>query len=231
MKKNIVRIFFLMGSIIVCAGLIEAGVRIFTGNDLSDLQKKTGTERVCLWDEYVYPHPNLGYAVKDNPDCKIRASNLGTIGEDLPWVKAPDEFVILMLGGSVAQEITSTIHPLIVNWPEKHMRRLFRVAGNKKIRIISGANIGWKQPSQLFQLLGAIDRIDAFMSLEGYNEARTGRLSPEIPGFPFFVLFEFPDIHPWKIQLVHKLTVWVRWGKVLKHSLAVNRALLGFQHL
>lgn len=215
--------------------LIEAYFQLTSSSphELTRLQEKADTLNPCSFDEYVYPHPTMGYALKDKPDCKLKVSNLGAHGEDLPWEKKTDEFIIIVLGGSVAQQVTATFPPFRINQIEKHINRMFVAPENKHIRVINAAVPGWKQPAQIMQFISNVQRFDAFVSLEGYNEVDTitRDVDLEIPGFPYFLFTHLPDVNRWKMTTYHKAIEGIRRNKILKNSFLLNHIMITLKPL
>lgn len=132
-----------------------------------------GTER---GNELEALHPYLGWVI--NPDAGVipmqsertwKANSLGFI-DDGPSVrkKAPDKFIVGVLGGSVAQQVTTI-------GEEAFRARLSAdpALQGRKIEIVRLAMSGYKQPQQLMALnyvlaLGA--EFDVVVNIDGYNE-------------------------------------------------------------
>lgn len=84
-----------------------------------------------------------------------------------PYKKQGDEFVVAILGGSVADIFAN----LGEKYVQKHLREAFGI--EKQIVLLNLATGGYKQPQQLFQLQFALlsgFEIDAVLNLDGFND-------------------------------------------------------------
>lgn len=177
----------------------------------------------CSWMETLYPHYLTGWVYKDETlGCGTKTSNLNLNGQDLPWEKK-DEFVILVLGGSVSEHLSGGSTPHKINWLEKKLNELYEGPSGKRIKVVTGSMGGWKQPIQLTMLSTHIQRIDAFISVEGYNEIRTlQRESLEMPFDAFFYLASVPDANNEKLVRLMKFQKQIKANKVLDQSFFIN---------
>lgn len=111
---------------------------------------------------------------------------------DYPYVKAADEFVVGVFGGSVAVQFSLTAHHVL--------SEALEVAGvlkGRKLVLLDFAHGGAKQPQQataLAYFLALGQRFDYVITLDGFNEAFIGwynmvehAAAPEMP-FARFVL-------------------------------------------
>ncbi len=84
-----------------------------------------------------------------------------------PYKKKPDEFVVAVLGGSVAEIFANTGEKYI----NHYMKSLYGI--NKNIILINLATGGYKQPQQLFHLQYAVlsgFEFDAVLNIDGFND-------------------------------------------------------------
>jgi hypothetical protein len=134
-------------------------------------------------------HPYLGYA--GHPGAHpwgmqdLPFNRYGMISSrKYPYKKTDDEYVVAILGGSVA-EVFSAQAEAVVN------RRMQELHGfDRKVVLLSLATGGYKQPQQLFHLeyalLTGFD-IDAVINIDGYNdlvmavENSENRINPVFP--------------------------------------------------
>ncbi|MDW7772677.1 MAG: hypothetical protein SCH71_07275 [Desulfobulbaceae bacterium] len=84
-----------------------------------------------------------------------------------PYIKKKDEYVVAILGGSVAE--------MFANGSEEQFSRFIRdrLGFNKKVIFINLATGGYKQPQQLFHLQYALlsgFELDAVLNIDGFNE-------------------------------------------------------------
>ncbi len=108
-------------------------------------------------------HPFFGYTLYRDADG---ANNHGfPTRHPYPYVKQPNEYVIGIFGGSVAQQV--------VQHPETLRGRLtpaLRQAGYQSPTLLPFAMGGWRQPQSTFALLYYLDSLDLVIFLDGFNE-------------------------------------------------------------
>ncbi len=122
-------------------------------------------------------HPYLGYSGR--PDASIGAEGGAVFnsygmwtqpGRPFPYKRQEDEFVIAVLGGSVAELFVVMGSDGFLQDRLAPVNDLFR---RKKVVLISLATGGYEQPQGLFLLqlafLSGFD-IDAVLNLDGFNE-------------------------------------------------------------
>lgn len=148
----------------------------------------------CSWEASLYPHPYLSFIQHNIPPCGWPTNNLFTHGNG--FEEAHSDFVIMALGGSVVQQLTAYYNDHFVNWLEKHLNEKYISPKGNKFHVVTGAIGGWKHPNQIMMLARYHRQIDAFISLEGYNEIQTiqNRVQFDTPAFPYFLTVNFPDI-------------------------------------
>ncbi len=119
-------------------------------------------------------HPYLGYVGR--PGAFPWSSNappfnqygmLSVAEHPYPYKKTDDEFVVVVVGGSVAE--------IFANQAEESMNQYLRnrLGFKKKLVLINLATGGYKQPQQLFHLQYALlsgFEFDAVLNIDGFNE-------------------------------------------------------------
>ncbi len=136
------------------------------------------------YNNILAPHPYLTFIHISRPECNSYANNTGHRGPDVPLIKNPRDYVVMILGGSVANQLFQFKH--------EEMERFFQKKHpGKHIVILNGSLEGWKQPQQLFMLQMYGEVIDAAISIEGFNEMIFNRRldyalrfdTPFLPGY------------------------------------------------
>lgn len=125
--------------------------------------EKSGNKACNKHKRVLSPHPYLVFTNTSRPECNAPANNSGHRGPDIPLVKNNNQYVVMWLGGSVANQIYQLHHEDI----EAYFRKKHP---DKTILLLNGSLEAWKQPQQLFMLQLYSDVIDEAVSLEGYNE-------------------------------------------------------------
>lgn len=123
-------------------------------------------------------HPYLGFVLEATVGDAVAGDPLRRLGfrldaTPIPHPAGPDDFVVLLFGGSVAQgfEPQGGAVPLV-----ERLRDLPAVAG-REIQVGTVALGGYKQPQQLLALtylLALGMRVDLVINLDGFNEATLG---------------------------------------------------------
>jgi hypothetical protein len=136
------------------------------------IKKKLGTD-VESQALYVF-HPYLGYVGRYGshpwPKEKHAFNQYGMLSlaeHPYPYKKAEDEYVVAVLGGSVAE--------IFANQAESSMNQFLRsrLGFKKKLVLINLATGGYKQPQQLFHLQYALlsgFEFDAVLNIDGFND-------------------------------------------------------------
>jgi len=140
---------------------------------IEDFSLKTG----CLFSETIIGHPVLGYVHRQPKFMSERCQKTTTVNNigmrsarDLPLIKNPDEFAVMIVGGSVAEQFAN----YQVNgsyYFEDQLNKQIKLPGKKRFKIYNGALGGWAMPNQLHMIELYGDRLDAVVALDGYNEA------------------------------------------------------------
>jgi hypothetical protein len=246
MKKTF---FILLTAFLVTAMVflvLEGGLRGFyyltKGPDYgiqqikSDLQFDklfgVGAQPNCDWFSSLTAHPNHGFIHHDTPPCGWAMSNTLTFGARLPETK-DSHYVIMVLGGSVAQHIASSTPGIARNRIEDELNRRYQSPTGKPFRVVSGAMASWKHPNQMLKLLEFVDRIDAFISVEGYNEAATIRASYklETPGLPYFMLTKVPGTDVLSIYVLEFYKLLLERYAILGNSFFFTKFYLTLRNI
>lgn len=115
------------------------------------------------YNNVLVPHPYLVFVHTSRPECKSWSNNTGHRGPDVPFVRNHNNYTVMILGGSVANQLFQfKAEDIRMYFQKKHPQ--------KNIVILNGSLEGWKQPQQLFMLEMYGEVIDAAISIEGYNE-------------------------------------------------------------
>lgn len=119
-------------------------------------------------------HPYVGYVGRKDAqpwaDSQKSFNEYGMLTIDerkYPYEKKPNEFVVAVLGGSVAE--------IFANVGERHLNRYLKASYgvDKKVVFINLATGGYKQPQQLFHLQYALLSgfvFDAVINIDGFND-------------------------------------------------------------
>jgi hypothetical protein len=154
----------------------RTGASIFAPPPLPDAayaQAPAAKTEIRTFGDYLVPHPHVGYVLRPGATYMLAKTTgqtplINSDGfTDAPWpaVRDPDAYTILFTGGSVAGLL-----PLHVEASLHERLNRYEAPDGRPLRLLNGALGGWKQPQQLmlFQLMA--DRIDAVVTLEGFNE-------------------------------------------------------------
>ncbi len=132
----------------------------------------------CSWPQTIKAHPQLGFIQKSknelSEDCRS-STNVNNVGiqsdRDFPNSKKSDEYSLLVVGGSVAQQFSEYRRNGEERYFEKMLNQSLIPPKGKKFVVYTGAMGAWGQPQQgkIVELFGK--KFDAVISLEGHNEA------------------------------------------------------------
>jgi len=125
---------------------------------------KTDPENEFL--SILTPHPYFGYVYR-GIDKSINNSGFWE-SYDFPYKKKKNDFVVGILGGSVA----STLGLFLKQEPFflKELKRRLPVLRGKNIVILNLAVPAYKQPQQFFVASYYLDILDMAINIEGFNE-------------------------------------------------------------
>jgi hypothetical protein len=133
-----------------------------------------GTPGLLLSDEFGRPDlRKMGYGNRLPEWVHTRRNNVGCIEpHDVPYAGGEDEYVVLVVGGSVARWFA-------VRGGRSFEAELEAQPGfeERDVVLLNGATGGHKQPQQLFTVLFYLalgQRLDAVVNIDGFNEAAFG---------------------------------------------------------
>jgi hypothetical protein len=208
MKKKIINTGIVLASIVFSLVFVEILMRIYfftARGHRNDPARLLAEERLnplsglgqhshCDWLGTLYPHPTLGFVQHNLPPCGIHINEQSVYGREFP--PKGEAYVVLMLGGSVASHIVSAFPGLQINWLEEELNRRFYSPSKKPFAVINGAMGAWKHPNQMLRMASLNSRVDAFVTIEGFNEAQTisQRKQLESVAFPYFLVAGLPDV-------------------------------------
>jgi hypothetical protein len=171
------------------------------------------------YNNVLAPHPYLTFIHVSRPECNSFANNTGHRGPDVPLVKNDRDYVVMILGGSVANQLFQFEQAGIQQYFQKKHP-------DKNVVILNGSLEGWKQPQQLFMLQMYGEVIDAAISIEGFNEMIFDRRldyrlrfdAPFLPGYRKANAGFLTDEERSAIWMSSKLFDLVNNSSVLRHS-------------
>lgn len=135
------------------------------------INSKTGEDEKCHFIDKVKPSAHFGYTLIRKDGCKTLSNSQGVVGKrEIPFVKDPDNFSILVLGGSVAEGLITDDY-LGRIFLENILNENYISPNGKPFRLYNGALGGWSMPVQNNVLTYYADRVDAAISIDGFNEA------------------------------------------------------------
>lgn len=171
------------------------------------------------WLRNLMPHPYFGYVMTQQ---NTAANNHGfNDPEPFPYrKKSPNEFVISVLGGSVALGWAGWIQNLGKDYFVAELKKRVPALAGRDIVILDMAMGGYKQPQQLYIASYFLDSVDLFINLEGHNELNSYTNQPVFP-------IEFPIgayLYFWQSRQS------VEASRSLKLISAINYALISRGH-
>ena len=119
--------------------------------------------------DLLFPHPYLGYVLKPGlvrPGVPVNED--GFIGQEFPKEKKPGVFVILITGGSAANQLAGVKQE--TKFLEQELNRSYTNDMIKRFVVLNGAAGAWHQPQQLIMLELYAQVIDGVINLDGFNE-------------------------------------------------------------
>jgi hypothetical protein len=126
--------------------------------------------RDCNYLDTLFPHPYLAFVHHGNSPCGLPyVNNIGLFGPNFPSTHQEDRWVILVTGGSVANQFTQPVQggpPYL----ERILNEHYVSPTGKPFLVLNGADGAWKQPQQAFLFLLFADAVDAVITLDGFNE-------------------------------------------------------------
>ena len=132
-------------------------------------------ETVTSYLNRLGPHPYLGYTMWNSgrPDCANSrfGNNENFNGPDFPKFKDEKFFTILLIGGSVADQLGGAKNKDGGFFAEDFLNSRFAPADGRKFKILNAALGDYRMPQNLIALLLYHDVIDGVIDLSGYNES------------------------------------------------------------
>jgi hypothetical protein len=178
---------------------LEIGTRIlFRGDnfnktikDIQDRKLSLGPLNLgedCRFAQTVIPHPFLALIHTKTGRCGLSHINAQGFQDsyDYPEVKDDRYFSVLVLGGSVAHQISTN------QWGfgqhlSKELKKI-RSPNGKPWRVHTGGIGGWRMPNQIMMATLYGQKFDAIISIDGANEStRQYPLKLEVPELPIFI--------------------------------------------
>lgn len=167
---------YLMGETLLWASLALSERRwVKPWEEVEFLVKARYQAGECTYLNTLMSHPYQGYVYHPDPPggCRSAANNHHVSGPDHPLEKDPEEFVVFITGGSVA-ELLLREHEEEGHFTTRDLnRRFLPPPPYKRFRVIGAAIGGWLQPQQLMAVIFHQPEIDAVIDVEGYNELFT----------------------------------------------------------
>jgi hypothetical protein len=170
---------FILASVSVALGALEIGCGIYyyfsksqTNSEAlpPNFDKNTYVDsfnkKDCVYRDYLYPHPYLGWVLKHHahPCPSMAVNNMGFRGSDYPLEREPGVFVIMLAGGSVADQQFSE------NMMEQELNAHYTSGHIRRFVVLSGAEGAWKQPQQFIAFALSASVLDGIITLDGFNE-------------------------------------------------------------
>lgn len=122
-------------------------------------------KKSCSWSDYVSHHPYLMIRYKRTGKCINNDVNQrGMIGEDFGHTKDQRYYNILLLGGSVAEQLHQT------GLLEEKLNKNYQLIDGRPFKVWSAAISAGQQPRQSIANLMYGDIADIVVTLEGFNE-------------------------------------------------------------
>lgn len=187
-----------------------------------------------VFDTYMLSS-SLGYVANTSMTEKCYFNHqVNNIGIDqtynYPTEKDPKNFSILVVGGSVAHQLSksNTFEGENTSFLAKALSE-YKFPQQKKIKVYSGSLAGWRQPTELMMIMQFGDLFDAIISVEGFNEFAQNELKAPIDGAPVEMTFFgygalsktheiltgtvksiFENKNSWLVKNSHFLYLWTR---------------------
>lgn len=160
----------------------------------ADIQKsydyRLNTNADIFWNLNLKAHPYFGFVC----DSTVNGRQCNNYGfhhpEDFPIKKAPNDYVIAILGGSFSQSLIKFMERqdvyknLLQNTPELK---------NKNVRFVNLSMPGFKQPQSYFTAAYFYDFVDFAVLLDGANEIGENPFPVQPQDFPKLYLRFFED--------------------------------------
>ncbi len=142
-----------------------SSVRQMLAQEAGSFQRERAPED-CNFNDTLFQHPYLGWVHHANLPCGLPNTNsIGLYGQEVPWKRRDDRFVVLLTGGSVASQLGRITQGSL----QELLNQNYSEYG-KRFIVINGAIEDWKQPQQLILFAMYANGVDAIITLDGYNE-------------------------------------------------------------
>lgn len=176
--------FFWLG-LILCATAVmcEVFAKLVTsyGLDIQDTDysryyREDPNLKLLTWVEKYRAHPYFGYENQSIREFELLREQL-----------TPDDFVIGVLGGSVAEKFADYAirEPKVLN----NLKNVIPELARKNLRIINLAMGGAKQPQQFFIAAYFLESLDLVVNIDGFNDSDQASFLPVYPlDFPLLSL-------------------------------------------
>jgi hypothetical protein len=178
-KKALLAVLIILITLIFAEVLLSLGLN---SNIISkpernwDFYKNTyvGDTPSCNFQDSLEAHPFFGWMIGESESCRnfVRNNKGFWDRRDLPDLKDPNFYSILVLGGSVASQFSrgsaDDDHPR--HWLEDELNSNFKSPNGMPFRVLSGSMGVWKMPTQINVTAMFGSSVDAVISLDGYNE-------------------------------------------------------------
>jgi len=149
---------------------IPARARLDALNTNTFITGVTNEKAGCRYVDTLYPHPYLGFVHHGNPPCGVATvNNIGLFGPDFPSDRPSDRFVVLVTGGSVANQLVMA-GPGGSSYLQAILDRDYTTPTGRPLLLLNGADGGWHQPQQLILFLLYADAVHAVVTIDGFNE-------------------------------------------------------------
>jgi hypothetical protein len=244
MKKRLKKIYPILIVFFIFWGISELGLCLYT--KLSTGEFKTAetlyrqgfrsyfnisSPNDCGWGESIGPHQFIGYIYHDKAECQASfRNNFGFRGSDVPDVYDPNFYSIMLLGGSVAEQLGSipSDKTNLVNL-EKYLNTHYISPNKKPFKVLNFSLAGGRQPMGVIVAEQFLDRVDSVVSVEGYNEQGYLALSAplETAGAPWQEIAAAYEA-PFTFLALKKATGWSR--KIYLSSLKQSYVLYYVLH-
>lgn len=182
----------------------------------------------CVWGDSLQLHPYTGYSyIKLGTECTASVHNYGFKGSQVPIEYDPNYYTILVLGGSVAEQIGGHLeHNLNQTKLEMYLNSNYVSPTKKPFRVINFSLAGSAQPVASIAANLFVDRADELISIEGYNEATQIQINKLIES-PTYVWEELAAIKEapltyYNLKFSMTLTRRILQNEFLNHSYIVH---------
>ena len=154
----------------------EKGIKNYLNLSYNSFIDDIAQKSNCSFAATTIGHSMLGFVMRKKEwlpeDCWGGANNIGIeTARDLPLVKSADDFTVLVLGGSVAHQLSNYQETESSNFLQDYLNGQFYPPVKKQFKVLNGAAGAWSQPNSFNMLAMYSDRIDGIIVLDGYNES------------------------------------------------------------